>query len=40
MGYVKVIYKRKRKKEYFKNGQVSETSKIMGTQMPSKKRDE
>jgi hypothetical protein len=38
-GYVKVIHeKEKKEKELGKNGQVSEISKTMGTQMPARKK--
>ena len=38
MGYAKVIHEKKKKK-YWKNGQVSEISKTMGTQMPAWKKN-
>ena len=43
MGYARVIHKKRRreKEKELKNGQVSEISKTMGTQMPAwKKREE
>ena len=41
MGYARVIHKKRKKKKVLKNGQVSELSKTMGTQMSAKKeRDE
>ena len=38
MGYARVIHDRK-KKSIEKNGQVSEISKTMGTQMPTQKKE-
>ena len=39
-GYAKVIHKKEKRRKYGKNGQVSEISKIMGTQMPAWKKRE
>ena len=40
MGYARVIHKKQEKKRVLKkNGQVSEISKTMGTQMPTQKKE-